>query len=80
MAGGRAITLTPRRLGVPSVAAEREQIVGCPACEELVHLRPPIPRLLHCPKCQGPMLIHWIAVAVQSPPTRRQLCLSTNRD
>ena len=69
MKQGRPFTLTPRPFGrhPTSLVPEREQIVGCPACEELVHLQPPIPRALACPKCQRAMLIHWIAVAVQSP-------------
>ena len=44
------------------------QIVGCPRCEELIRLRPPIPETLTCPRCGTEMLLKWIAVGLEKHP------------
>lgn len=46
------------------------QIVGCPRCDDLIHLAPPIPKELGCLKCGERIVLAWIAVGMRKPRER----------
>ena len=76
---GAAISLGPRHCSLCGAVGHRRttcgqapaegpgrsaQIVGCPNCEELIHLSPPIPEGVTCPRCRMEMVLAWIAVGM----------------